>query len=71
MTTPAKPKRLRWLRRIAVVMLAGVVLTFASSWTLQWRAFQASAKSTQWLWDTSVLYLFPTWHYAGDGVFNA
>lgn len=65
-----KPSRWRWPRRITLVLLAGVLLTIASSWILQWRGFQASATSTSWRLDASVLYSFPTWQYAGDGVFN-
>lgn len=71
MPTQHKPRWRRWTRRVLIVLLAGVLLTVASSWVLQWRSFRASATSSQWSIDPSVLYFPPTWTYIGNGVFDA
>ena len=59
----------RWLLRLAVLGLTGVLLTIASAWVLQWRGFSDSAKDANWSMDLSVSFGIPDYHYVGDGVF--
>ncbi|UYV14233.1 MAG: hypothetical protein NCW75_01850 [Phycisphaera sp.] len=66
-----KPSHWRWPRRITLVLLAGVLLTVASSWILQWRAFRASASMAAWSIDPSTNITPLDYHYQGNGIFES
>lgn len=66
-----KPSRWRWPRRITLILLAGVLLTIASSWFAQWRAFRVSATNARWVMDINGYYIIPTYHHVGDGKYKA
>lgn len=70
MPTQHKPRWRRWTRRVLIVFIAGVLLTVASSWVVQWRAFQASASKATWTVDMAVTALFSGFDYQGNGTFE-
>lgn len=70
MPNQRKPRWRRWTRRVLIVLLAGVLLTVASSWVLQWRGFQASASNATWSVDLAVSSGVLDFHYQGNGIYE-
>lgn len=70
MPTQHKPRWRRWTLRVLIVLFAGVLLTIASSWVLQWRAFQTSASQARWRLDMLGRHYAPAYRYLGDGRFE-
>lgn len=70
MTKERKPRPWRWPRRITIILLAGVLITLASTWILQWRGFRTSASKATWTINMAVTSRGTGFDYQGNGVFD-